>query len=332
MAQVVFFKSDNTGCGYYRSEIPAKILTEAGISAEVRFVKPTFRAYPETKVVVVQRHYIFIDVPSLLKKFKHRGIKIIYDLDDDFFNLTPETNLFRVKENLLKEMRLLASYADVMTVSTERLAFLSKNIYSGQINVIPNMLDLTLWRKSVSFPDQKVRIGWAGSPTHHTDLIQLLPVLEKVLSERPHVNLVFFGYCPKEFEKFGSRLSFIKGGSYDYYVNTFPALGIDIGIIPIVSSEFNRSKSVVKFAEFCALGLPSVVSGIEPYLGVVRDGVDGCVVLSEEQWYQKLLHLIDNLEVRKYIAENAHKRSLEFALHQNKDSWLSLINNLLITQ
>lgn len=331
MAQVVLFKSDNTGCGYYRADLPAKILLENGISTEVRFVKPTFRAYPETKVVFVQRHYIFIDVPILLRKFKRHGIKIIYDLDDDFFNLTPETNLYRVRENLLREIKTLASYADVMTVSTPRLKELSKRIFDGEIRVIPNMLDLDIWAPNRLKDDGRVRIGWAGSPTHSKDIMQIYSALKRILEDRPEVDLIFFGYCPKDFLEFGNRVSFVKGGSYDYFVDTFPRLGIDVGVIPIVESEFNISKSSVKFAEYCAIGLPTVVSNLPPYKEVVRDGVDGFLVSNKDQWYDKLMFLIEDQEGRSYISKNCQKRAEQFSIPVKDNPWVDLINNLLIS-
>lgn len=330
MAQVVLFKSDNTGCGYYRSEIPAQVLLSSGISTEVRFVKPTFRAYPETKVVFVQRHYIFIDVPILLRKFKRHGIKIVYDLDDDFFNLSPETNLYRIRDNLLKEIKNLAAFADVMTVSTERLKALSKRIFDGKIVVIPNMLNLDLWKSNQLRDDGRVRIGWAGSPTHLKDIMSIYPVLKRILKENDNVDLTFLGYCPKDFLEFGQRVTFVKGGPYDYYVDALPRLGIDIGIIPIVKSEFNKSKSTIKYAEYCATGLPSVVSDFPPYKGLIKNGVDGLIAVDEKQWYEKLMLLIQKPNLRENLTQNCLQRAKKFSLEVNGHHWVSLVNNLLM--
>jgi len=325
MAQVVFFKSDSTGCGYYRSDLPAKVLKDHGISSEVRFIKPTFRAYPETKVIFVQRHYIFIDVPALLRKFKRRGLKIVYDLDDDFFNLTPEINLYRIRENLLKEIRTLASFADIMTVSTPQLKELSKQIFDQEIVVIPNMLDLSIWKPNKTKDDGRIRIGWAGSPTHHRDLMSIYPVLKRILNECNNVDLVFFGYCPKDFLKFGERVSFIKGGSYDYYVNTLPDLGIDIGVIPVIDSAFNKSKSLIKFAEYCALGLPCVISNLPPYHEIAGDSRD-FLVSTEQDWYKKLILLIRDLDLRKTVSKLNLVIAKQFSAETKGNLWHSLIN------
>ena len=126
-------------------------------------------------------------------------------------------------------------------------------------------------------------------------------------------------------------MTFVKGGPYDYYVDALPRLGVDIGIIPIVDSEFNKSKSSVKYAEYCATGLPSVISNFLPYRGLIKNGVNGFTALNEKQWYEKLMVLIQKPDVRDRIAHNCLKKAKEFSLDVNGHYWTSLVNNLLIS-
>lgn len=330
MAQVIFFKIDSAGCGYYRADLPAQLLRESGITTSVRWMSPRWRMDPDTKVVCFQRHYPCQDALFLLKKLKCADVKILYDLDDDLFNLTPDLSLFRIKRNILEEMRSIASFADVMTVTTEPLKFLSKKIFADEIKVVPNMIDLSLWKANQPKNDGRIRIGWAGSPNHYKDIMQLLPVLKSIVQKHKKVDLIFFGYCPDEFTKeFKERLFFQKGSSYLRYAEMLPELGLDIGLIPIASSEFNRSKSNVKYLEYAAIGLPCVASNYEPYNRTIEDSVNGYLAEDQDDWTFKLEKLINNPEERLRLSYNCKETANVFSTAQLGYIWVDLISELI---
>jgi len=331
MTQVIFFKTDAAGCGYYRADLPAQLLKESGLTVDVRWMNPRWRMDLDTKVVCFQRHYPCHDASILLKKLKYGNIKILYDLDDDFFNLTPDLSLFRIQRNILKEMRSIASFADVMTVTTEHLKILSKKIFSGNIKIIPNMLDFTLWGSNQLHNDGRIRIGWAGSPSHYKDVIQLLPALKSILKRYDEVDLVFFGYCPDEFkEEFKERLIFHKGTSYLRYAEILPTLGLDIGLIPVCDTEFNRSKSVVKFLEYAAIGLPCVASNFEPYTRIIQDSINGYLAEDLDAWTFKLEKLITDPSERLRLSCSGRETAETYSIEQLGHLWKNVIHNLVM--
>jgi glycosyltransferase involved in cell wall biosynthesis len=70
----------------------------------------------------------------------------------------------------------------------------------------------------------------------------------------------------------------------------------DICLIPLVNSKFNRNKSNLKILEAANLGLPVVVSAVDPYLGFPDDLVN--YVSNQTQWYKYIRHLVSDPSYR----------------------------------
>jgi glycosyltransferase involved in cell wall biosynthesis len=68
---------------------------------------------------------------------------------------------------------------------------------------------------------------------------------------------------------------------------------MDIGLIPLKDTEFNRAKSNLKMLEMGAFGLPVIVSDVEPYQELSKNGIN-CLVVGKREWYKSIRKLIDN--------------------------------------
>jgi glycosyltransferase involved in cell wall biosynthesis len=73
-----------------------------------------------------------------------------------------------------------------------------------------------------------------------------------------------------------------------------------------VKDRFNASKSNLKFLESAALGAAIVVSDVQTYSDVARDGINSLVVPNDaEAWYHALRRLIVNADLRARLAVQA---------------------------
>jgi hypothetical protein len=82
----------------------------------------------------------------------------------------------------------------------------------------------------------------------------------------------------------------------------------DVGIAPLSPSSFNDTKSDVKFLDYSAMGLLSVVSKGSAYQSCVKAGLAvGCDATSDA-WFQALSQIIerrnDFADMRKRAAEH----------------------------
>jgi hypothetical protein len=117
------------------------------------------------------------------------------------------------------------------------------------------------------------------------------------------------GPRPDLIDKLKDRIVF---SSYieDYYeyLNFISCLNWDIGLAPQVDSEFTTYKFYNKFLEYTSIGCAGIYSKLEPYIGVIQDGVAGLLVENEiEAWKDAILMLLKDSELRFRIASNAYE-------------------------
>src|SRR5262249_58233502 len=69
------------------------------------------------------------------------------------------------------------------------------------------------------------------------------------------------------------RYHFRRPGSLAEYLSFLR--GLDVGLAPLLPSDFNRARSDLKYLEYAAHGVAGVYADLEPFRGSVRDGETG---------------------------------------------------------
>ena len=96
--------------------------------------------------------------------------------------------------------------------------------------------------------------------------------LARVLADYPEVTLHIMGsYYRNQFKDFEDRITRYPWYPFKAYTYRLKTLGLDGAIIPLEDKPFNEYKSEVKFTEFTALGVPSVVKDMLPYSLVINE-------------------------------------------------------------
>jgi len=193
---ITTFIRDDGACGYYRIRNPFNAWDKKDDSLNLKVIEQgsegIFNKLDDADVVVIPRvsDEQFI---SLLLKLKENGKKIVIDLDDDMFNISPlsphyeefgiedvthvseQGNLdmwtdgknYNKKENQkrLNIMKDACSFADMVTVPQENLANVYRE-YNDNVKVLPNCVDLNLWNRLPMQSNDHVRVGWSGGASH----------------------------------------------------------------------------------------------------------------------------------------------------------------------
>ena len=104
----------------------------------------------------------------------------------------------------------------------------------------------------------------------------------------------------------------------------------DIGIIPLVNTDFNKCKSELKYIEFSALGVPVVASDVNVYNESIENGVTGFLVNDEDEWVDRLSLLIEDPVLRNGIVNNAREDILNnYSLQSRADQWDEIFKRLM---
>jgi len=272
---------------------------------------------PTYKAVVFQRPALPV-AELWMAACRHHGVKTVYEVDDDLFNIAyanPAFSVWGQTETKRRSTRLIQA-SDLILVSTETLkACVVEHaaVDPGRVIVAPNHLRHELWGEDVQRavtttaarePGQVV-IGWQGSPTHESDFCVAVPAILELLKQQPQVVLRFFGCIPQLLKPLSpSRVQIMAGVEFAQYPRTLKYLDFDIGLAPLLNTAFNRSKSPLKYLEYSALGVPTIASACEPYR-VITHGETGLLCRTGAEWYAALTSLVTDAHRRRAMGAAA---------------------------
>ena len=188
--------------------------------------------------------------------------------------------------------RHLARVADRIICGNDFLAdYFSK--LCGDVHVLPTAVDTDLYRPAPPRPASgRVRIGWSGSVSGVPYLYDIEPALERVLRARPQVVLKIVSNSPPRFMRLpASQVEFVRWTA-ERDVAEFQDM--DIGIMPLRDTDWERGKCSYKMLLYMSCGLPAVVSPVGMNLEVLAAGRAGYPARSQAEWADALIALVDS--------------------------------------
>ena len=289
----------------------------------------------EADAYVVTRLYPSQDTQASIEALFATGKPVIYDTDDLLIDL-PADNLHAAEyAPYAPYIEALLRRAHAVTVSTPALAERMRT-YNPNVHVVPNHIDFDLFHRLPKPPRREVRIGLVGTAARGGDFELVDAALRRICEEYPRrVRIAFIGALPEGWKGHpcAEHEPFLP--DYRAYAARMKALDLDIGLAPLRETPFNDCKSAIKWMEYSALGMASIVSHVPAYRDVVRQGETGLLVDNRpEKWYTALKLLIDEPEYRQLLALQAQRQVLrEHALQRQGqryyEAYQALYRNLL---
>lgn len=309
--QVLFLPTDEGGCGWYRikqfdeafkfrDDVKSYLMDgKEPVDKQMELIK--------SADVVVGRLYDY-QYFKLIKEEIDPNKKIVFDHDDNTMEVLPTsehykefgtedawalvngnlkpiwvtgfTEGFNRYKNISVQMALLylLASADLITTPVQKLLdfylqFGSKEVKGG---IVHNALNYDLYPEGEFIPKDKkkgeIRLGWQGGVSHLGDWEEIKEPLVRVLKDYPEVTLHIVGsYYKNQFIDIADRITRYPWYPFRGYTFRMKTLGLDGAIIPLENKPFNEYKSEIKFTEFTALGVPSVVKNMLPYSLVINE-------------------------------------------------------------
>jgi tetratricopeptide (TPR) repeat protein len=247
----------------------------------------------------------------LLEQRRAAGRITIFEANDYYYDIQPWNPLSAkwLDRTIQDSFRQGLTLADAVQTSTEELARRWRERTQRPVAVFQNQL--TEVPPLPPLPDRPLTIGWGGSPGHFADWYHVAPVLEKWLRDHTDVHLAVMNH---EFAK-----PFIQLPAERYHYTPFGALaeylrflrGLDIGLAPLLPTDYNRCRSDVKFLEYASQGVAGIYTDLETYRGSVIHEKTGLFYKSAEE----LVHCLDRLrtdkQLRRHIREQAYRQVTE---------------------
>jgi glycosyltransferase involved in cell wall biosynthesis len=262
------------------------------------------------------------------------GKKIIFDLDDNVFDISPWSAHYEtfgteeveidgkhvwkdkininIPENIerKKHTERFLSVASAVSVTTPVLMNQYKP-FAKKIFVFPNAMDMKAWDigKKVQRDPNRIQILWQGGVSHYEDFWEIIEVIPEITRKYPQVHWVMMGAQWEHFWKDvpKDRYEYLDWVMIEAYPYRMQLIGADIGICPLRDTSFNRCKSSIKYYEHAALGIPTVASNIPPYADDIEDGKTGYLATTKDEWVDKLSRLIEDPIERARMGSEAKR-------------------------
>lgn len=167
-------------------------------------------------------------------------------------------------------------------------------------------------------------VGWTGTAGNFAHLASIRPALAAAAREVPFVLRVV---GERAFEPWDEpRTEFIPWSLED---EAEQVARFDIGLMPLIDSEYARAKAGYKALVYMACGVPPVVSPVGTNREILDDGMEGFFAETLEEWKDRLVLLLRDAQLRARLGAAARARVV--AEHSQQvlfPRWASLLEEL----
>lgn len=246
-------------------------------------------------IIFVHRAELLAKTGLISKLLTKYNKNIVYDFDDALFAL----------KGLEKGIIEILKSAKIVIAGNSYLANFASN-YNTNVFVIPTSVDLAYYKPCNRRTSSEVIIGWTGNPGNLRHIKHIKSSLERVmrLYKNVYLKIVSDGTRLDFSSDVRNRILFEKW-SLEKEIDTINSF--DIGIMPLIPDKYSEGKCGFKLIQYMACELPVICSPVGVNSEIVRDGFNGFIAVSENDWVEKLSQLIENLELRKEIGRNARE-------------------------
>ena len=249
-------------------------------------------------------------------------VKYIYDFDDAIWipNYSESNANFQWIKCFWK-VKYSIKWASTVTVGNQYLADYAKK-YNPNVIVIPTTIDMeNHHNETIDYQNEKICVGWTGSHSTMHYLNAIVDVIKKLETE---FNFSFVIISDKKPDFETKSLKFIKWNKETEIkdLSTF-----SIGIMPLVEDQWSKGKCGFKALQYMSLGIPSVLSPVGVNLDIIKNGENGFLATTNEDFYRYLKQLIENQETRKRIGlEGKATVKARYSVEANLSKYLQLFD------
>lgn len=279
---------------------------------------------PQYDLVFIHREAAHIGPPIIewfiIKLFKK---KVIYDFDDAIWRLNysqknPIVKYFKSPQ----KVQNICKWASAITCGNAYLSEFAQQ-YNNNVWTIPTTID-TNYHVNANNKNNKLCIGWTGTLTTLKHINLILPILQEleqkydftflvISNDKPNIDLSSFEFLEWKKETEISDLS-----------------QIDIGIMPLPDEEWEKGKCGFKGLQFMALETPTIMSPVGVNKEIIKDGENGFLAQTKEEWVEKLSLLINSESLRVKLGKAGRETVIEkYSVDANKQKYKEAFSSVL---
>ncbi len=281
------------------------------------------------KLKSFDRVYVCMWVTPLFDTFFERiflflAPKIIYDFDDAIHaeeDPSSKNSLRSFFKSKKKVNLLIRKSSHVITSSPFNLDYCLLKNQSNAATYIPCSLDEKRFFPKNYNDSKKITIGWTGTFSSKAYLDSIRDTLELACRS---LDLKLILITNFDYSIPGIDMEIIQWKEESEIEDLQK---IDIGLYPVIPSNWALGKGGLKVLQYMAIGIPSVSTDFGTASQIVTCGVDGFLVNSSSEWIEKISLLANDQNLRSNMGKNGRDKIIEkYSVCAVSKSYLSILN------
>lgn len=254
-----------------------------------------------TDIVFVHREAFPIGPPIIEEIAAQGRRKLVYDFDDAVYLTKPDAvypwlNSLRNPGKIGK----IIKRSSLTVAGNETLADFART-HCKNVLVLPTPVDTEVFcPKKSPRQDEKPVIGWIGGPGGIRFLDFLKPVLRELSSKHSFKVHIVGGRWECEGVEVHSEPWMPNRDVLDLQ-------GFDIGLMPLPDTPWNRGKCSYKLLQYMSCAKPGIASPVGMNKQVVKEGRNGFLADTPEEWRGKLDLLLSDRDLRESLGKEGRK-------------------------
>ncbi|MBD0370383.1 MAG: glycosyltransferase family 4 protein [Pyrinomonadaceae bacterium] len=255
--------------------------------------------------------------PAWIERLTRRWkAPIIYDIDEPLFipYVSPRNGRLNRLRFFSKVNTLLEMSDHVLAVNQAIGKYAER--FAERVSIVPMAVDTERYSPAQKEQAELLppRVGWVGTLTNQPNLELVAEPLRR-LKESHGAILRVIADEPMTID--GVDVEFIPW-AYDIEVPRLQEC--QIGIVPVKPSVWSPWKFFFKLIQYMSLGMAVVATPTGSNKEIIRDGENGFLADSDEEWYERLRTLMENEELRREMGRAARRTAEEhFSLARQID-------------